>query len=427
MGLSGSEPHSDAATGRMDRHHSPRVSRRRLLSSAAAAGGATAAATVTGLRAVSPEMLSVRDTSAPAAAPEPSGRSTPPIPGSVSIRDFAGSNDAQRMEAALGYVAAQTQKPAVHLPPGTQLDLAQRSVEPGQPYRLFDGLTVAGTPWLEREFGTKNEVVVSGAPSVFRLLPGSDSRTVDVSFIGISWRAGAEGVDFIESVTDLRSGPYLAYSTIRDCGFNLFRRVHWGRHLGVRISGEFYCNNSTETPLYLSGSDNRYFTDGGFLDSPRMQDDAYLLRFGSMSKTYVGPVFITGDGPTPIRVDGGRHIVFNNVQAEAQGQPRATAGAGIYITGGLVTLRDVWVYNVMANPSATGRDDQGMIHVTGGDVLIDGAVFGAGGSPSASAPCIYASGGRTTVRSCRAESGRDLVVEQARAELVDADVPVTLR
>jgi hypothetical protein len=334
-------------------------------------------------------------------APTPSARPTvgqadqpslvaSPAPGGqvVQLRDFPGGDDRTRLVAAIAFATAQPIPPTIMLPADTRIDVS------AGPITLRNGVRLRGGWTGAREF--LRTVTVTGKGPMFQLQQGNGVLTRDVTIEGIAFN-GSRSVDFLEP-ENLGRGPILAYSRIRDVAFNGFHTVMWGRMLGVIVDGDSYTNNSVATPWYLSGSDNSLWSGGGFVDSPNLADTDYLVRFGHMSKTYVGPVFVTGDGPTPVRVDGGRDLVLSGVKAESQGIPRRTAGAGILVTGGLVTLRDVWVYGVLNHASGPGhRGDRGMITVLGGDVLIDGPVFGApDAGPADGAPVVFA-GGRSHV------------------------------
>lgn len=65
------------------------------------------------------------------------------------------------------------------------------------------------------------------------------------------------------------------------------------------------------TAWYITGSDNTLWTDGGFFEMASVSSYATraalpaMVRFGSMAKTVVGPLYITGSPTTAFRLDGG--------------------------------------------------------------------------------------------------------------------------
>jgi hypothetical protein len=392
-----------------------RVSRRALMRTGA---GAAAAATAAGAATTARTWANAT----PAAAADRANG----VVGAVVLDDFAGSTDDAKFAAALSYIAAQTYRPA--------LLLTNRRYELNATYALFNDLSIYGVG-MEREFA-KQTLVKAGAAALFRVPTGQPSNYVkNVTIRGISFQGGA-GTDFFEPV-DLASGPILAYSDIRECGFNLFRRVMWSRLLGSSLD-DIYVNNGTDTQLYLSGSDNFIGTGGHFfMDSQALTADKYLLRFGHMSKTDVGGLFITGTKATGIRVDGGRGLTFNGTKSEARAGSAAiaTQGSALVITGGSgIVVRDCWFFNVMANPAATGNAalHKGYVTVTGGDgILVTGCRFDRGGSSQTSntpagTPCVYASGGRVLCRANLATSGQTLIYKASATTYIDADAGVVL-
>jgi len=346
------------------------------------------------------------------------------VAGGVALDSFAGSDDA-KLASALSYIAQQTYRPT--------LLLANRLHQLSNTYDLFEGLSISGVG-LEREFARQTVVQARGS-ALFRVPAGQTNNMVkDVTIQNISF-VGSASTSFLEPV-ELSSGPILAYSTIRACGFKLFSTVIQGRLLGVTLQ-DIYINQGYKTQLYLAGSDN-FIGVGGhfFMDSQNLSADQYLLRFAHMSRTDVGPLFITGTRATGIRVDNGYGITFSNTKSEAKaGDPSiATQGSAVVVTGGHgVVFRDCWFFNVMANPTATGTPSlhKGYITVTGGDgVLIAGCRFSGGATfaptnTPANTPCVYASGGSVLCRSNLAINGQALLYRQATAGLINADAAVT--
>jgi hypothetical protein len=347
------------------------------------------------------------------------------LAGGVALDTFAGSTDDDKFSGALAYIAAQTYRPA--------LLLSNRRYDLARTYPLFSDFSMYGIG-MEREYRKQTVVRASGS-ALFQVPSGQPNNYVrNITIRGVSFE-GTSTSDFLGSV-DLASGPILAYSDIRECGFSGFRRVMWNRLLGVSLD-DLYINNGYDTQLYLSGSDNFIGTGGHFfMDSPNLSAGHYLLRFGSMTKTDVGPLFITGTKATGIRVDGGRGITFSGTKSEARSADAAVAtqGAAVVITGGRgVVLRDCWFFNVMAAPANTGNPalHKGYITVTGGEgILVTGCRFDGGATAQksftpAGTPCVYASGGSVVCRSNLAINGQSLIYRQSTAGLIDADAAVS--
>jgi len=105
-------------------------------------------------------------------------------------------------------------------------------------------------------------------------------------------------------------------------------------------------------------------------------------------------------------------------------------GALVRMTGGQFTMRDNRFAFAMTNPSATGRNDSGVIHVAGGTLTVDGATYDRATGVAETVPFIYVSGTNTRVRVRNVTklgtwTGKP-VVKQAIAGLIDADDTVTL-
>jgi hypothetical protein len=227
----------------------------------------------------------------------------------------------------------------------------------------------------ETEFSENCRVSVSGgAPNGVFDLPSGDTRAVTIANIGWEGPGSSQVCRFQGNVDTGR----LCYSLWHGLSFDNFTSVINKRFLGFVWSGSGYCNNSTETPITTRGSDyslwegNKYY-----LDSPNLPDTAYLLHIESGNKVSVGSVFVTGDGPTPVRVSGGQMVRIHNLEMEAEGIPRKTAGAGLFVSGGNVVCDNAWFFRTMYNPAGTGRGDNGVVHVEGkGTLRLGNATFG---------------------------------------------------
>lgn len=308
-------------------------------------------------------------------------------PGYVPLTSFSGANSTEALRNALTTLSAETsgQRRALIIPPGTTLS-------PGStPFQLSNGIAIVGGVHNTTEFSYQNRVTISGAApnGVFALKknsgpnpetggtnPSSGTETRGIVFANIGWE-GNSSAGFLEKNFTER----LSYSLFHGCSWDNFQWVIHQRLLGVMLTGMGYVNNSTDTPFRLSGSDYKFFMDGFYLDSPNLADNKFLIEVVSGNKAILGSVFVTGDGPTPVAVSAGQEVVINDMQMEAEGVPRRTAGAGLLVTGGNVQVNNAWFFRTMANPSSTaltgaGRTDNGVVHVTGGLLRLNNATFG---------------------------------------------------
>ncbi|QKG18942.1 hypothetical protein ACTIVE_0578 [Actinomadura verrucosospora] len=340
----------------------------------------------------------------------------------VLLDSFEGATDDAKLTRALAYVSQQTCKPAIVL--------GQRAMEFKQTREVFDGLAFTGVI-SGNEFHYNQRVRISVPGSGWLALPKGRTRGL---YIGNLSFEGDSGTTFFTDHD--HTGPVLWASHFENLAFNLFKHVVWGAHNAVTFSGFWDVNNSYDTPFKLWGSDNSYWTDGMLIDSPKMgSGDRYHVWLPNVSKTVVGPLFITAQANVcGIRLDGGRGVVLDGVRFDAQAQAgRPTWGSQLLITGGrFVRVRDCWFYGGMARPDSTGHSsaahDKGIVTITGGTgIVVESPMFsdGDGVQPDATAPGaphVHIGGGsRIRLRDVQA-SGAPVV---RRASSVPASTIVT--
>lgn len=273
----------------------------------------------------------------------------------------------------------------------------------------------------------------------------ADTNAKGWSFNGISFQGSSSTRAFQDSAFDA-TGAYWKYATFNDVSFNGFESIYQGPLLGFTWTGQCYLNNfsCTREPLYLSGSDNNIFTDGAFMECGNLGTYsqaatlAAMIRGGTLSKTRIGQIYITGSPTTPFRLDGGEGgVSYADCTVEGRPQPGAgprflwCAGELVRLTGGASTHRNKWWGFAMRDPGATGRSPGGFIHITGGDHVIDGGTF----QPYTAAtyggtvpPFIYITGGHVRVSNITLgpnAAGVKPIVKYAAASMVDADSSVT--
>jgi hypothetical protein len=347
----------------------------------------------------------------------------------VALSSYPGADAADRLDAALDAWAAEPAggRRTVVFGPNTLLDLSQRDRAPGQPYQLADGMRFRCLAAVGREFRTGCRVRVQGGPALWRLKPGSNVRTRDVSMVGFEWE-GSAGTHFIEPVTDFAAGPILAYSDFADSGWFGFATVMQVRVLGVRLV-RFYIQGSDHTPIRWAGSDS--LIADGFVDSPYLDDSEYLLWMVHQSHTEIRRVFATCDGPTCLRVDGGYptlRVVGGDY--ESQGAPRGAAGAAVVVNGGFVDLDGIASQNTNCDPT-TKPADRGRVTVNGGVVRVLALAIGNRSAGCAARPAdladVQANGGKVWVYFGVRQDGSDILVRRASTAVqVRSDVPVAV-
>lgn len=271
--------------------------------------------------------------------------------GVLPLDGFAGTDD-QKLAAALAAQAAATLKPTIVL--------AARAHSFSNTYPLQSGLRISGPlGGYEREFGASCVVTVLGA-ALFTV-PAAGVK--DVSIRGLCFN-GTGSNNWLAPVADLGAGPIIQDMNIRECGWNFFASVMQARNLRCSIE-RTYCDNGSGTQFYLSGSDNFYWPEGqSYISGHKLTTSQYYIRFGWMSKTLVGGIYITPEVATGVRVDGGYGgLRFRGTRFDSSGRTQATAcqGPGMLVTGGSVTVEGC---DFLGNAVAAGA--QGQLVFTGG-------------------------------------------------------------
>lgn len=347
------------------------------------------------------------------------------VDGIVVIDSFAGSNDSEKLRAAMSYAQAQTLKPALLVKPGAVYDAGS------SPFQLYDGFKLIGPAGGETEFSYNTPIKVRGSNGVFACKQSEATRGMLFKDIGFE---GTVSTTFIQDNKMDASAGYLAYTQIDGCSFDLFKHLYWGPVLGLQWYGTTYINNVQETALHLGGSDSVLFTDGGYLDQSagttldQRARGAGLLRFSGLNKSIIGPIYTTCDPGAGVIVTGDRTcgLVFQGTRFEGRNAGKPAYGAVIRVEAGSgVTFRDVWSSYGMSNPSATGRNDGGIIHVAGGSVLVDGGFYERATGVSENVPFVNVTGGRAIVRNIQAKGFSGLpIVQRSGSGSVIADETV---
>jgi len=350
------------------------------------------------------------------------------VPGLAPLGSFPGKTWDAKFKEALAYAAAQTYRPVIVLPNG-KIELS------GGPYPFLDGLRLSGPPGgMEREFegrGPQTIVTVKGKP-LFSM-PKEGVRSL--SMRGIQFRASG-AVDWMVRVTDLGGGPIMSDAAFLDVGWVGFRSVMHARHLRVTID-RAYINNGTDVQFKLGGSDNYYFTAGpSFMSGSLPPTAAAYVHFTSMSRTRVGPLYITPQYATAFRIDGGYGgLSFEGTIIDCTGRDKTTAcqGAGIYVNGGEGHLfSNLWFFNCATNPAATKREgEKGYVYIgkNAKEIAFVGCQWSGGAKQRvhtpAGTPAIYCAAGASGVRvhAPLAPNGGEKRLQQASAGALSCDDP----
>lgn len=361
--------------------------------------------------------------------------------GEVEVASFSGATYSDKFRNALAAVGAMNPKPALLMTPGATIDAGST------PFLIPAGVSIIGSSAVHTEFGHNCPINVrhTGGTAVFATSPRgtNENGCKGWSMKGLSFEGSGNEALFQDNPFDT-SGSIWAYCSLQNVCADGLNRIYWGPMLGVTITGTTYYNNMRDVAWYITGSDNTLWTDGGFFEMNAWSAMTYaakaqiysMIRLGSLAKTLIGPLYVTGSPTTPISLSGGSGgICIENLTIEGRPVPGSApdymwcAGELVRLTGGAAILRNKWYGYAMKDPSATGRVSEGYIHITGGNHLIDGGCVQVYTEQAASPPpFIRITGGSVIVRNITRGSNttQKPVVLTTNAGFVDADSTVTV-
>lgn len=352
------------------------------------------------------------------------------VPAVVQVDSFSGADDTAKLNAAMTYAAAQTYVPWLQLP-------ARNFNVGSSTFTLFSGFKLLGAG---HAVGPKNLELASGkyAPGKFTFSGGngasslfqSTATTYDVTMSGIAFQGGGSSAQALRSTVNMYACEFNALTFY---GFKHIMGSTAEKFLAtqMRLTGHWQAITQWDTQFHLGGSDNDlwksgYINIGG--GGATAGAGKYMIDLNVVGKTNVGWVYATcnngwrglrvrGAGSNGVQLDGGAY----------EGMNAATPCDGnvIRVEGGMVSIRDCWVAYAMNAPSS----ENGVIEVTGGEVLIDGVKYGRG-NLAETVPLVYASGTSDVyIRSCMPDkanatwTGRPRVQDATTgAFIVDASV-----
>jgi hypothetical protein len=360
-------------------------------------------------------------------------------PGCVDFDSFSGADDEAKLTNALSYMAAQTYKPTLLF--GNRLHTFTT------PRTVFSGLRMAGgavghTEQVRGGTPIPNQINLSTGTG-WLVLPSGN--TFGMSFQTMAFN-GNSGSRFFQP-----SGTGVIWtSNFHNLSFNAMQSVFGNSSqqalfTASSFSGWWNVNNSREAAFWLGGSDNSFWAG----DEVLLDSDISVMNLGTpmrfhfnysgMSKTTVGPMYITAEQVGAINITGGGEgqTLFTGCRIEGRNASTPSYGALVRQTGNSgSTFRDCWWGYAMSNPSAAGRGDAGVIHVTAGTLVIDGAWYGRASATAESVPFIYATGtAKVFVRNVQVGTGSGAATWTGKpivarvgtsSATVDADSTVTV-
>jgi len=341
----------------------------------------------------------------------PVGGNPPPaasaFTGFIHVDSYPG-NDDQKLAAAMNAAKATSLKPLLILSarawrftkpidaytgfgltgPTWRAVEQQRS---GNPYPCLVRLNVEGgtaanpQPWLRFQSGNTFGCYIGN------LTFEGNSGTIGIGSVngGVAWTMTLHNLSFTNFASNL--------------GYP-------GRKLlltACTFSGYWNQNNHYVSAAVIGGSDNSLWMDGSLIDSPpHIRGEPageYNLILDYMSKSVIGPLYMTCDRGSGIKVIGSSSTQGNTIiqGARIEGRNRNTPcyGALVRVEGGGITLRDCWLGYAMKNPSAgSNPSDRAVVEVSGsGEAVLGSIQYGLAEGVPLSTPLARANGPEATV------------------------------
>lgn len=274
--------------------------------------------------------------------------------GYVYLDEFAGANPVEKLRTAL----TQTNQAIVPLP-GTTFDFAGSA-----PIVMTARKTIQGLGGPQNEFKSTWPIYWKGGRAALHNADNGSNYNGNKGWVLKDMcLIGQSGMPLIEQVA---GGNQLNYVGFDGCSIDTWKYVLDGPCLGLWIGAGIYTNNIYGDFAYrFKGSDNQLFTDGGKLDfgGSQRNPNATNMIFSWMEKSYVGPIYVTGDPARCILIEGaydrnGITFVGGTIEGRNAGAP--SGGGVLKMTGGGATFVG-WQFNF----SAEGRGEKGICHITG--------------------------------------------------------------
>lgn len=353
--------------------------------------------------------------------------------GVVYLDEFTGTDDT-RLTAALTHAAAQTRIPWIEFPARTTtFNEGGRSPFSGMKLRAPGG---GETTAKHYEVGTGANVnhrvkLDSGITTGTNALFNGSGPLNAITVAGLQFTGNNSG-QFWHQPTGTLYG--CVFHSLAAYGLQHFFGSAASKCLMTQVtfSGQWNViafNGSGKPQFHAGGSDNSLWM-GGYVNIGSSNPGDPMIRLSSMSKTNVGYVYSTAqNGERGLLIEGSSEgLCFYGGSYEGESETEPNYGSQVRIGGGTVSMRDPWIAYGMSDPALAGDGSEGVVHITGGQVLIDGARYKRANSVAESVPLFYASGGKTRLRNIMpvgAWTGKP-IARQTVAGLIDADDTVTV-
>lgn len=325
--------------------------------------------------------------------------------GRVFLDDYAGANDDAKLTAALTDVSGDTYPRTITLRARAYTFTTANRV-------AFTGMRIEGPPGYgnpERNSGTKtpSRISLSMSGPWFTNPAGNDVFSVSLHQLSFTGDSSA-------SIIGQNGGGTWYCLSMRDIFSSGLRTIIGTQATKVLMTaasftGDWEINNCYNGAFHMGGSDNVFWSDGMLLDSGTPFNSAgsatgqYHVWFDYMQKSYIGPLYMTAEGPwAGIRITGGSYnsastniggpLNFVGMRIEGRNTNQPCDGSLVRIEGGYAVFRDCWFGYAMQAPSNQGHSptDAGAIHVmSSGAVLVDGCTYARANGVAETVPFVY--------------------------------------
>lgn len=328
---------------------------------------------------------------------------------------FAGATDDEKLTAALTYAAAQTYPPGI----GLTNRLHSFAASNRAPFEAMRIIGPEGFANPERNGQTKmpSRIALSGTGGLFQM-PGA-TTLFGIYLAHLSFTGGSN-----TRILDQGSGTgSWGNLHMRDIYSSGLRNVLGSQAaklllLACYFDGIWQINNCYNGAFHLGGSDNNLWPGGLQLDSGTgfnssgSANGQYHLWLDFMEKSNIGWQYTTAEGgwngirqtgPANPVTSGGGNLggpnIFTGLRLEGRNAGAPCNGSLFRIEGGTAIIRDSWISYGMSSPATPGHSpaDAGIIHQTGGVLVVDGCTYDRATGVAETVPWIYTSGGELMV------------------------------
>lgn len=332
-----------------------------------------------------------------------------------NIANFAGANDAAKVQAALTYAAAQTNRPALQVPAGG-LDTGTTS------FQMFDGMRIIGAA----PAGVNNVEIDKGkgvgeiTPGVWKTQCGSGASSlfnsstttfgVSVSYVSF-WGTANNQSQIFSSTSNLYS---CRFTTLTGFGLKHFFGSPTSKFLMTQavFTGHWQVNAPWDTQFTLGGSDSSLWQSGYLnIGSSDIAAGAGkpLIIIDWLGKSTLGYVYATCHNDwAGVRFAGGDdyYCYVNGGVYEGISATNLATRPLWDITSGNVTFNGTML-NYVSGSSGTV---QGAVIQSGGKVDMSGIMYKRGTGVADTFPMLYQTGGTARIVGAKA-----IAAEQVRA------------